>query len=266
MGDKLRIAVGGALGRMGQAVLGAARERPGVDVVAAFDRPDAVGDDAGGLKLTAMTAALEQASLVIDFSTGPATAALAREAARRGGDLRLVIGATGLTVEEDAEVAQAANRIAIVKSGNYAIGVNVLAGLVEQAARRLGPDIWDIEIVETHHRRKVDAPSGTALMLGEAAARGRGHGLSDAAIQGRHGLTGPRPAGAIGFASLRGGDVVGEHSVMFAADDEVITLQHSARSRAMFARGAIEAGVWVAARPPGLYDMMDVLGFRGGSD
>jgi 4-hydroxy-tetrahydrodipicolinate reductase len=138
----------------------------------------------------------------------------------------------------------------------------VLAGLVEQAARRLGPELWDIEITETHHRRKIDAPSGTALLLAAAAARGRGRPLADLALPARQGITGPRPDGAIGFASLRGGGVVGEHSVLFAAEEETITLTHTARDRALFARGAIEAARWVAGRPPGLYDMIDVLGFR----
>jgi len=126
----------------------------------------------------------------------------------------------------------------------------------------LGPEDWDIEIVEAHHRRKVDAPSGTALMLGEAAATGRGVDLRTVEQRARDGLTGPRAAGAIGFASLRGGGVVGEHSVVFAAEDEIITLSHSARDRGLFARGAVTAALWVAGKPPGLYDMMDVLGFN----
>jgi 4-hydroxy-tetrahydrodipicolinate reductase len=173
-----------------------------------------------------------------------------------------VIGSTGASTDEDAAIAAAAAKVAIVRSGNYSLGVNVLAGLVERAAAVLEAGDWDIEVFEAHHRRKVDAPSGTALMLGEAAARGRGIDLAEAAERGRDGITGPRKAGAIGFASMRGGGVVGEHSVIFAAEDEILTLAHSARDRSLFARGALAAARWIAARPPGLYDMMDVLGFR----
>ena len=154
-------------------------------------------------------------------------------------------------------------RIAIVRSGNYSLGVNILAGLVEQVARRLGPEDWDVEIFEAHHKRKIDAPSGTALMLGEAAARGRQTELAAVQVRARDGITGTRPDGAIGFSVMRGGGIVGEHQVTFAADDEILTLSHSARDRSLFARGAVAAALWVAGKPPGLYDMMDVLGFRG---
>jgi len=138
----------------------------------------------------------------------------------------------------------------------------VLAGLVEQAARRLPPEIWDAEIFEAHHRRKIDAPSGTALLLAGAVARGRGRDLADVALPPRDGVTGARMEGGIGFASLRGGGVVGEHSVVFAAEEEILTFSHSARDRTLFARGALEAAAWVVGQPPGLYDMVDVLGFR----
>jgi 4-hydroxy-tetrahydrodipicolinate reductase len=149
-----------------------------------------------------------------------------------------------------------------VRSGNFSLGVNLLLGLVDQMARRLGPEDWDIELFEAHHRRKVDAPSGTALMLGEAAARARGVDLAKVAERGRDGLTGARAAGAIGFSVMRGGGLVGEHSISFIADDEVVTLSHSARDRSLFARGALAAALWVAGKPPGLYDMQDVLGFK----
>ncbi len=258
----LRIGVGGALGRMGAAVTAIAQAKPGLSLVGRFGRPDAA--DSSGVTappLAPMAAVLATCDVIIDFSTGPATAILAE--ATRGGGPALVIGATGLSPAEENAVTRAAKRVAVVRSGNYSVGVNVLAGLVEQAARRLGPEIWDIEVLEAHHRRKIDAPSGTALMLAEAAARGRGRILADVGLAPRTGITGSRPRGAIGMASMRGGGIVGDHSVVFAAEEEIITLSHSARDRALFARGAVEAAVWVADKPPGLYDMIDVLGFRG---
>jgi 4-hydroxy-tetrahydrodipicolinate reductase len=147
-----------------------------------------------------------------------------------------------------------------VRSGNFSLGVNILIGLVEQAAHRLDARDWDIEITEAHHKKKIDAPSGTALMLGRAAADGRGVRLEEVEAPPRAGQTGPRRAGDIGFAVIRGGGIVGEHSVLFAAEDEVLTLSHSARDRGLFARGAVEAAVWAAGRPAGLYGMDDVLG------
>jgi 4-hydroxy-tetrahydrodipicolinate reductase len=219
----------------------------------------------GGRALVAPDAALGLCDVVIDFSTPAASAALARTAAARGG-LALVIGSTGFDAPETQAVDDAAGRIAIVRSGNFSLGVNLLLGLVEQAARALAAADWDIEVFEAHHRRKVDAPSGTALMLGEAAARGRGASLSNAAERARDGVTGPRALGAIGFSVMRGGGLVGEHSVSLVAEDEIITLSHSARSRTLFARGALQAALWVAGRPAGLYAMNDVLGFnRGGA-
>lgn len=257
----LRIGAGGALGRMGRAVAARVRERDDAVLAARFDRPGAADGGADALPLSEMTDALVASDVIIDFSTGPASAALARAAAARGGPA-LVIGATGLGEAEEAAIAEASALIPIVKSGNYSVGVNVLAGLVEQAARRLPPEVWDIEVLEMHHRRKVDAPSGTALLLAEAAARGRGQDLAAVRLPAREGMTGPRPVGGIGLAALRGGGVVGEHSVLFAAEEETITLSHSAGDRALFARGAVAAAMWVAGRPAGLYDMVDVLGFR----
>jgi len=198
---------------------------------------------------------------VIDFSTSAASAELATAAAAAGRPA-LVIGSTGWSEAEEAALRAAAHRVPIVRAGNYSLGVNVLAGLVEQAARRLPADAWDIEVFEAHHRRKVDAPSGTALMLGEAVARGRQVMLAEREIRARDGITGPRPEGAIGFSVMRGGGLVGEHQVVFAGDDEVLTFSHSARDRSLFARGAIVAALWIVRQPPGLYDMMDVLGFR----
>ena len=253
MSAPLQLAIAGALGRMGKAVATAAEAREGVEIVAYFGRASQPG-------LADRLSALGAAQVVIDFTTGAASAELAALAAERGGPA-LVIGSTGFTPEEDAAVQAAAKRVAIVKSGNFSLGVNVLAGLVGQAARALSAEAYDVEVFEAHHRRKIDAPSGTALMLGEAAAKGRGAALADLAVRIRDGITGPRPPGAIGFSVVRGGGIVGEHSVMFAAEDEILTLSHSARDRGLFARGAVEAALWVAGKPPGLYDMQDVLGF-----
>ncbi|HEY1878541.1 MAG TPA: 4-hydroxy-tetrahydrodipicolinate reductase [Caulobacteraceae bacterium] len=254
----LRLGVAGALGRMGQTVLAVAADEAGVAVTAALDRPDCIGQSTGALMLVGADEALAACDVLIDFSTAAAAAQLARAAASRGGPA-LIIGATGFSEADEATIAGAARAIAIVRSGNFSLGVNLLAALVEEAARRLPAD-WDIEILEAHHRRKVDAPSGTALMLGEAAARGRKADLAKVAARGRDGLTGPRPADAIGFASLRAGGLIGEHSVILATEDEILTLSHSARDRRLFARGAIAAARWVQGRRPGLYDMRDVLG------
>jgi 4-hydroxy-tetrahydrodipicolinate reductase len=250
--EPLPIAIAGRRGRMGQAVAALLSSRADLRLAGGFDR--------GTAEETA--AALRDAAVVIDFTSGAASTALAEQCAEAGRPA-LVIGSTGFRAEQDAAVRRAAERIPIVRAGNFSIGVNLLLGLVEQAARSLGPRDYDIEILEAHHRRKADAPSGTALMLGEAAARGRGAALDEVAVRVRDGLTGPRPDGAIGFAALRGGGIVGEHSVLFAADDELITFSHSARDRALFARGALTAAAWVHGRPPGLYDMQNVLGLRG---
>jgi 4-hydroxy-tetrahydrodipicolinate reductase len=256
----LRIGIAGALGHMGRAVARVLEGKHGVAVTAAFDRPGTEGQQVDALRLGAAADAA-RCDVVIDFTLPSASAALAEAAAARGGPA-LVLGATGWSGDELVRVAAAAGRVAIVRSGNYSLGVNIMAGLVEQTARRLEAADWDIEIFEAHHRRKVDAPSGTALMLGEAAARGRGVDLADVRVGGRDGLSGPRPAGAIGFSVLRGGGIVGEHEVAFVGEEEILTLRHSARDRALFARGAVAAALWVAGKPPGLYDMMDVLGFR----
>jgi len=250
----VQIAIAGALGRMGRAVSQVVRERDGAEVCALFDRSDdgVVGD--------ARDDALELADVVIDFTSPQSSADLAYAAAKTG-RVALVIGATGFTPHTEDILRKAAEQIAIVKSGNFSLGVNVMLGLVRQAAKALPAAQYDIEVTEAHHRRKVDAPSGTALMLGEAAASGRDAKLDDLAVRSRDGITGPRLESTIGFSVLRGGGIVGEHSVLFAAEDEILTISHSARDRSLFARGAVEAALWVVGKPPGLYDMQDVLGF-----
>ena len=275
----LKVAIAGAGGRMGaaniRAVVAARGARlhsaiSGISLHSAFDRPgsDAIGKDAGvfagleplGVVITDnIDAALAGADAIIDFTAPAASVALARRAAEAG--LVLVVGTTGCRAEDDAAIREAGTQGArIVKAGNFSLGVNLLQGLVKQAARILGED-FDIEIVEMHHNKKVDAPSGTALMLGQAAAKGRGITLDDHAIRGRDGLTGPRPKGDIGFAALRGGTVVGDHTVILAGEAERIELTHRAESRTIFANGAVRAALWAAGQPAGFYDMADVLGF-----
>lgn len=264
-----RLAISGVAGRMGQALVRAADARADVKITGAAERAGAAagGQDIGvlaGLGPRGVTvadtvaAAAAGADVWIDFSTPDATAAAI--AALPGLGVRAaVIGTTGLDAAAEAAIAAAATRMAIVQSGNFSVGVTVLAALVRQAAARLGP-AWDIEIVESHHRRKVDAPSGTALMLGEAAAAGRGRTLHDLRLEPREGVTGSRPEGGIGFAVVRGGGIVGEHDVIFAAETETLRFTHQAADRTIFAHGAIEAALWAAGQKPGLYAMQDVLG------
>lgn len=256
MTEPVRIALAGALGRMGLALEAALQGREGLVLSARFDRPGTTGPG-----LTTADEALAQADVVIDFTTAEASTLLAESLAARGGPA-LVIGATGFTEAQAARIAVAAETLPIVRTGNYALGVNMLAGLVAMASKALSAEAYDIEVFEAHHKRKVDAPSGTALLLGEAAAKARGQVLSEVAVRARDGMTGPRRAGDIGFSVLRGGGIVGDHAVIFAAEDEVITLSHSARDRSLFARGAVEAALWVARQGPGEYDMQDVLGLR----
>ena len=254
---KVKVAVAGALGRMGRAVIAAVEARPNLEVVARFDRPDATGEG-----LVSREEAMRAADVLIDFTTPEASVEIAQACAKRG-DVALITGATGMTGDQLEQIRRAAQRVPVVRTSNFSLGLNVMLGLVSQAAARLGPEDWDIEIFEAHHKHKVDAPSGTALMLGEAAAKGRGVNLASVAKRGRDGITGARPIGEIGFSVMRGGGIVGEHSVTFAADDEVLTLSHSAQERGLFARGAIAAARWVVGRPPGEYSMRDVLGFTG---
>ena len=269
MGE-LRVVVAGAGGRMGRTLLRAVLGEPKMRLVGALDRPDAEaqGEDAGLLAGTGAAgvlvttepgAPIANADALLDFTAPAATLEYAEIAAEVG--IVHVIGTTGISPEDDALLKAAAGRSRIVRSGNMSLGVNLLAALVRRAAAALGPD-YDIEILEMHHRHKVDAPSGTALLLGRAAAEGRGIELAEHSVRGRDGHTGARPGGAIGFATLRGGSVVGEHSVIFAGEGERIELTHHAESRDNFARGALRAALWAADKPPGLYDMRDVLGLK----
>ncbi len=264
----MRLVVAGAAGRMGRAVIRAIAETGGVVLAGALDAPGsaAVGQDSGelsglarnGIAVSADAAAtLAGADGVIEFTIPAATVALVRESSSRG--LVHVIGTTGFTPADENAIAGAAARAAIVKSGNMSLGVNLLAALVKQVATKLD-DAFDIEIVEIHHNRKIDAPSGTALLLGQAAAAGRDIGLSERSVRARDGHTGARRPGDIGFAALRGGTVVGDHSVIFAGPYERIELAHRAEDRMIFARGALKAALWARSQKPGLYGMSDVLG------
>jgi len=264
----LRILVSGCAGRMGRAVIAAIAEDDRFALAGGADRSGCpekgrdlgalIGVDDMGLAVAETQAAdLAAADVVVDFTAPDATVDLARRCADAG--VPLVTGTTGLTDDQTAEVAKAAEAVAIVKSGNMSLGVNLLAALVEKAAAALGPD-YDVEIFDAHHRRKVDAPSGTALLLGEAAAKGHGVDLSEKSVRGRDGMTGARGEGDIGFAVVRGGGIVGDHAVHFAAEEEILTLAHRALDRALFARGALAAARWTKGRAPGLYAMRDVLG------
>jgi len=238
---------------MGRAVAAALEADPALALAARFDRAGAEGEG-----LVGRDEALAAADVVIDFTSAAASAELAEAAAAR--NVALVIGSTGFDGVQLRRIAEASRKVAVVRAGNFSLGLNMLLGLVAQAARALPAEAYDVEVFEAHHRRKVDAPSGTALMLGEAAAAGRGVSLAQVAQRSREGITGERPVGQIGFSVMRGGGIVGEHSVTFAAEDEVLTLSHSARDRGLFARGAVAAAKWVADRPAGEYDMQDVLG------
>ena len=264
----MRLVVTGAAGRMGQTLVRMIHETPGVTLTGALERANApqLGQDAGALAGVGPIGVrigddplttLMHADCVIDFSAPAASVALAGLCAQAR--IADVIGTTGLSDADLAAIAAAARHAPIVRSGNMSLGVNLLAALVKQAAAALD-ESTDIEIVEMHHRHKVDAPSGTALMLGEAAAAGRGVSLKEKSARGRDGITGARRAGDIGFASLRGGSVIGEHSVIFANEGERLTLSHHAEDRTLFARGALKAALWAFGRKPGLYGMGDVLG------
>jgi 4-hydroxy-tetrahydrodipicolinate reductase len=263
------LVVVGAAGRMGQALIRAIHSIPGAKVAAAIERKGSpqIGQDAGQLAGVGTLGvaisddplpAFAKADGVLDFTMPAASVEFAGYAAQAR--IVHVIGTTGCGDEDDARIAAAARHATIVKSGNMSLGVNLLAVLVEQAARALGPEDFDIEILEMHHRHKVDAPSGTALLLGEAAARGRAIGLAENSVRVRDGHTGARKPGSVGFATLRGGSVVGDHSVILAGPGERITLSHHAEDRAIFARGAVRAALWARGKKAGLYSMRDVLG------
>lgn len=265
----IKVAIVGCAGRMGQMLLKLLINAPGVVVVGGTERrgSPAMGQDLGalagveplGISVTEDAAALfESADVVVDFTNPSATVLHANLAAKFG--CAHVIGTTGLDSDQMAALGRAAQRAAIVLAANMSLGVNLLQQVVEEVARILDPE-WDIEIIEMHHRHKVDAPSGTALALGEAAARGRNVALRRVAKRSRDGQVGPRQRGEIGFAALRGGDVVGDHTVIFAADGERVEITHKASSREIFARGAVKAVLWAAGKKAGLYNMRDVLGF-----
>ncbi|MER9331506.1 4-hydroxy-tetrahydrodipicolinate reductase [Mesorhizobium sp. M0488] len=265
------LVVVGAAGRMGQTLIRAIHTMPGARVAGAVERAGSpyLGKDAGELAGIGIInvpivddplPAFAKANGVLDFTAPAATVEFAGYAAQAR--IVHVIGTTGCSADDDAKIAAAARHATIVKSGNMSLGVNLLAVLVEQAARALDADDFDIEILEMHHRHKVDAPSGTALLLGEAAATGRGIALAGNDVRVRDGHTGVRKTGSIGFATLRGGSVVGDHSVMLAGTGERITLSHHAEDRAIFARGAVKAALWARGKKPGLYSMRDVLGLR----
>jgi 4-hydroxy-tetrahydrodipicolinate reductase len=255
----MRLVIAGAAGRMGQVLARVIRETPGCEVVGGIEATGSphLGKNLDGIAISSdANDVLANADGLIDFTIPSASLALSEVTSARG--LVHVIGTTGIDQAGEARIREAAKRARIVKSGNFSFGVNLLAGLVERAASLLSSD-YDIEVVEMHHRHKIDAPSGTALLLAEAAARGRKIKLVDKSIRGRDGHTGARPEGHIGFASLRGGSVVGDHTVVFAGPQERIELTHRAESREMFARGAVWAALKVRGRPPGLYAMTDLM-------
>jgi 4-hydroxy-tetrahydrodipicolinate reductase len=268
MTTRLNIAVAGCAGRMGRQLVTAAHdaghalsggsEAPG-SAFLGRDLGSIAGLDALGVPAHAgLTEAASGADVWIDF-TIPSATLMALAMLPRLDVPAAVIGTTGFSEAEEAQIEAASETMAIVKAGNYSLGVNLLEALVKQAASRLGED-WDIEILETHHRRKVDAPSGTALMLGDAAASGRGQSLSDVRSGPYDGPDAKREPGTIGFSVRRSGDVIGDHEVTLASDMEILSLRHTALDRAVFAHGAIKAAEWAARQSPGLYDMGDVLG------
>ena len=248
---------------MGQTLALLVADAPNLCLVGALERAssNAIGNVVGDCTITSdVRAGLTGAQVAIDFSIPQATMDLVTAATAQG--VGLVIGTTGLSVEQENMLRDAAKNIPIVYSGNYSLGVNVLATLVQRAAAALPPELFDLEIFEVHHGAKVDAPSGTALMLGRAGAAGRGQNLDDVMVPARHGHNGARPDGAIGFSVARGGDVAGEHTVFFYGPQERLELTHRATNRMIFARGALHAAQWVADKTPGMYDMQDVLGLK----
>ncbi|MEY8882231.1 4-hydroxy-tetrahydrodipicolinate reductase [Donghicola sp. XS_ASV15] len=268
MSESIGIVITGASGRMGQMLVKTVIERDGVHLAGVVERAghDWVGQDLGvlmgGTKSGVVVsddpaAAFAGAQAVIDFTAPAATISFAKTAAEAGA--AHIIGTTGFTEDDLQALAVAGQGGVTIRAGNMSLGVNLLVQLTKKVAAALDED-FDIEVIEAHHRRKVDAPSGTALMLGEAAAEGRGVALKDVEDRARDGITGERKRGDIGFSVIRGGDIVGEHDVLFAADGERITLRHVASDRGVFARGAIKAALWAQGKEAGDYDMLDVLG------
>lgn len=267
---EMRLVVVGAAGRMGRMLIKAVGESEGCRLVGAIEREtsDAIGQDAGrlaglgdlGVPVSCdPLPAFAQADGVLDFTAPTATVAFAALAAQAR--IVHVIGTTGLQAADFSKLEAAARHARIVQSGNMSLGVNLLAGLVRKVAQTLGEDC-DIEILEMHHRMKVDAPSGTALLLGKAAAKGRNISLEERSVRARDGHTGARAPGDIGFATLRGGSVIGDHTVIFASQGERLELTHRAEDRSIFARGAVKAALWGFDRKPGYYTMTDVLGLN----
>ena len=267
----VRMIVVGAAGRMGRALIQAIEENEAAALTGALEHEGSpsLGTDAGqlvgstelGVPVTAdIDAAFDAGDVVLDFTTPAATVAFAQAAAERG--IAHIVGTTGLSTDDFAQLDKAAETAKIVQSGNMSLGVIMLSVLVEQAAKALDAADWDIEVLEMHHKHKVDAPSGTALLLGDAAADGRGIDLAENSVRTRDGHTGAREAGTIGFATMRGGSVVGDHSVMLAGPGERVTLSHHAEDRMIFARGAVKAALWATKQQPGRYNMRDVLGLN----
>jgi 4-hydroxy-tetrahydrodipicolinate reductase len=271
MSDLPGIVIAGASGRMGQMLIRSVLDSDLMRLVGVLERPghDWIGRDLGEamggqpLGVQVFDDALEPmatAQAVIDFTAPEATIALSRIAAQARA--AHIIGTTGMTDAQIAQLEPAARHCAIVRAGNMSLGVNLLVQLTRQVAAALDED-FDIEVIEAHHHHKVDAPSGTALMLGEAAAQGRGVELNSVRDSARDGITGARKRGDIGFSAIRGGDIVGEHDVLFAGQGERIVLRHMATDRALFAKGALKAALWAQDKAPGEYDMLDVLGLKG---
>ncbi len=267
----IKVAVTGAAGRMGRTLIEAIALAQGAELAAAIERPgssfigmdsgEMLGQGANGICVVDdLAAAVDSFDVLVDFTVPDATVANAELCAMAG--KAIVIGTTGFTLEQDAELVRASQSIALCKASNYSVGVNLCFQLLDTAARVLG-DESDIEIYEAHHRHKVDAPSGTALSMGEVVAGALGRNLSDVAVYGREGQTGPRDSKTIGFATVRAGDIVGDHTVTFAAEGERVEITHKASSRMSFARGAVRAAAWLVQQPAGQYDMQNVLGFKG---
>jgi len=265
-----RIAITGAAGRMGRSLIEACHATDGLTVAAALEHPESnlLGNDAGelvGIGALGVTVGADTGAVIDDFDvlidfTRPA-ATLENLAACRAGGKRMVIGTTGFSEAERALIADAAKDIGLVFAPNMSVGVNLCLKLLDMAARVLGDEV-DVEVIEAHHRHKVDAPSGTALRMGEVVAEALGRDLKDCAVYGRQGHTGERDRKTIGFETIRAGDIVGDHTVLFAGTGEQVEITHKASSRMTFANGAARAAAWVMEREPGLYDMQDVLGLR----
>jgi 4-hydroxy-tetrahydrodipicolinate reductase len=269
--NDMKLVVVGAAGRMGQTLIKVINEMQGVVLSGALERrgSDALSKDAGLLAGTGannilitddLADAFSNADGVLDFTAPAATLEFAKMAAANA--MVHVIGTTGCSSEDNAKIATFARQTAVVKSGNMSLGFNLLGVLVKQAAKALDAADFDIEVLEMHHKHKVDAPSGTALLLGQAAADGRAVDLESSSVRVRDGYTGAREDGTIGFATLRGGSVVGEHSVILAGEGERIELAHKATDRTIFARGAVKAALWARGKNPGLYSMLNVLGLE----